>query len=227
MLKNKLAVLLGIGLSLFVQSGAVSQTDRSGAETVIRQLTEQIYHVLLEQCEGIQDQPERLHSLVDDLLAPHADLEKMSQWVLGKYWRQADAAMRSEFEQQFRQLLVRTYATVIQTVAPENIRYLPSRDTGRSQRSVVRTEVRRPGEAVIAIDYPMHLKQGRWLVYDVRVEGVSLVSTYRTTFADQIRGRGLSGLIASLKQRNQAPMTAHDADHIRRLQANHCTRKSP
>lgn len=92
---------------------------------------------------------------------------------------------------------------------------------------MVRTEIRQPGEAVIAIDYPMYRKQGRWLVYDVRVEGVSLVTNYRTTFAEEIRSKGLSGVIASLKQQNLAPMAAATAERIRALQAEHCPARAP
>jgi phospholipid transport system substrate-binding protein len=220
-LKHRLAVLLAIILYLFAPSGAVGQPVSSDAETVVRQLTSRIYRVLLEQCEAIQEQPARLYTVVDGLLLPHADLQKMSQWVLGRYCRDADA------EHQFWQLLVRTYATAIQTVAPENIHYLPTRDLGRSDRALVRTEIRQPGEAVIAIDYPMYRKQERWLVYDVRVEGISLVTNYRTTFADEIKDKGVSGLIASLKRQNQASMTADTAEHIRSLQARHCPTTKP
>ena len=226
-MKQRLAVLFAISLCLFVLSGGVSQPVSTDAETVVRQLTNRIYRVLLEQCEAIQEQPARLYTLVDGLLLPHADLQKMSQWVLGRYWRDADAAQRREFEHQFWQLLVRTYATAIQTVAPENIHYLPTRDMGRSDRALVRTEIRQPGEAVIAIDYPMYWKQERWLVYDVRVEGISLVTNYRTTFADEIKEKGVSGLIASLKRQNQASMTSDTAEHIRSLQARHCPTRKP
>ena len=226
-MKHRLAVLFAIILYLFVPSGAVSESVPSDAEAVVRQLTNRVYRVLLEQCEAIQEQPTRLYTLVDGLLLPHADLQKMSQWVLGRYWRDVDAVERREFEQQFWQLLVRTYATAIQMVTPENIHYLPTRDTGRADRALVRTEIRQPGEAVIAIDYPMYRKQERWLVYDVRVEGISLVTNYRTTFADEIKDKGVSGLIASLKRQNQASMTADTAEHIRSLQARHCPTRKP
>jgi phospholipid transport system substrate-binding protein len=225
--KNKLSAVFGISLYFLVQSAAVTQAVSSDAETVVRQLTDRVYRVLMDQCAPIQERPERLYSLVDAVLLPHADLERMSQWVLGRYWREADAEQRLDFEQQFRQLLVRTYATAIQTVTRENIYYLPARDTGRSDQAVVRTEIRQPGEAVIAIDYPMYRRQQRWLVYDVRVEGVSLVTNYRTTFAEQIRDKGLSGLLAALRQQNEAPMKADTAAHIRRLQAKNCTIKAP
>ena len=226
-MKPRLAAVFAIILYLVVPSGAASQPVPTDAETVVRQLTDRIYRVLLEQCEAIQEQPERLYTVVDGLLLPHADLQKMSQWVLGRYWREADAQQRREFEHQFWQLLVRTYAAAIQTVAPENIHYLPSRDMGRSDRALVRTEIRQPGEAVIAIDYPMYRKQEHWLVYDVRVEGISLVTNYRTTFADEIKDKGVSGLIASLKRQNQASMTADTAEHIRSLQARHCPTRKP
>ena len=93
-MKHRLAVLFAIILYLFVPSGAVSASVPSDAEAVVRQLTNRVYRVLLEQCEAIQEQPARLYTLVDGLLLPHADLQKMSQWVLGRYWRDADAVER-------------------------------------------------------------------------------------------------------------------------------------
>ena len=202
-MKHRLAVLFAIILYLFVPSGAVSESVPSDAEAVVRQHTNRVYRVLLEQCEAIQEQPARLYTLVDGLLLPHADLQKMSQWVLGRYWRDVDAVERREFEQQFWQLLVRTYATAIQMVTPENIHYLPTRDTGRADRALVRTEIRQPGEAVIAIDYPMYRKQERWLVYDVVIDGVSLITNYRSQFTAAIRRQGIDGLIASLADKNR------------------------
>ena len=111
-------------------------------------------------------------------------------------------------------------------MAPEDIHYLPERDTGRPDRALVRTEVRQPGEAVVAIDYLMYQTQQRWLVYDVRVEGVSLVTSYRTTFAEEIRGKGLAGLVAALRQRNEKPLSAEVAARIRKLQVDSCKRRA-
>ncbi len=217
---------LGVGLCLLLQWAGLAQAAASDAETVVRELTHDIYRVLSEQCQTIQERPEYLYVLVDAILLSHADLGKMSQWILGKHWRDAKELQRGEFEQQFRQLLVRTYSTAIQTVAPENIHYLPVRGAGRPDRALVRTEIRQPGEAVIAIDYPMYRTQQRWLVYDVRVEGVSLVTNYRTTFAEEIRDKGLAGLIAELKLRNDEPLTAEAAARIRKLQVESCKRQA-
>lgn len=225
--KKMIALLGALLLHLLTSPGAVGETVSTDAETVVRQLTERVYRVLLDECAPIREQPERLYALVDEVLLPHADLDKMTQWVLGKYWRQADDAQRRDFAQQFRQLLVRTYATAIQTVTPASIYYLPGRDTGRPDQALVRTEIRQPGEAAVAIDYLMYRKQGRWMVYDVRVEGVSLVTNYRTTFAEEIYAKGLPRVIASLKQQNQAPMAQETAQRIRDLQSRHCLADLP
>jgi phospholipid transport system substrate-binding protein len=117
---------------------------------------------------------------------------------------------------------VRTYATAIQTVSPENIHYLPARDTGRINQATTRTQIRRPGEPVVAIDYAMYRKDNRWLVYDVRVEGVSLVTNYRTAFAEQIDDRGVAGLIDDLQRQNRQQMTEDTMRQIRSLQSRSC-----
>lgn len=225
---SRLHVVLAAGvLCLLAAPGVAEDTASTQAERVVRQLTERIYSVLLDHCNSIHEQPDLLYALVDEVLLTHADVDKMSQWVLGKHWRQADDVQRRDFTLQFRQLLVRTYATAIQTVTPENIHYLPGRDSGRPDQALVRTEIRQPGEAVIAIDYPMYRKQGRWLAYDVRVEGISLVTSYRTTFAEEIRAKGLSAVIDALEQKNRAPMAAETAQRIRDLQAANCPAPAP
>jgi phospholipid transport system substrate-binding protein len=219
---NRLVCLLAIGLHLLLCPSGAAGANGAQAEAVVRDLTDTVYRTLHRECRAIQAQPEHLYALVDHILLPHADLRKMSQWVLGKYWRRADEAQREAFQRQFRQLLVRTYATAIQTVSPENIHYLPPRDSGRVGQATVRTEIRPPGEPAVAIDYAMYRKRDRWLVYDVRVEGVSLVTNYRTTFAEQMGDKGVAGLIAALQRRNREEMSAETARHIRGLQARSC-----
>ncbi|WP_455234937.1 MlaC/ttg2D family ABC transporter substrate-binding protein [Thiogranum longum] len=224
---KKIASLLSIGLCLLVlHGGGQVRAAEGGAESVVRDATQSIYTALDQQCQTIRDQPEHLFVLVEEILLPHVDFEIMSQWVLGKFWRQANELQRQAFTQEFRHLLVRTYATAIQLASLEDIHYLPARGSTRPDRSVVRAEVRRPGEAVTTIAYSMRLNSGRWLVYDIVVDGVSLVSNYRTSFAEEIGRQGLSGLIASLEQKNRQKISAETADQIRRRQLSSCNRKT-
>lgn len=197
-------------------------SDVAGAETVVRHLTQEIYATLQSECRDISARPERLYSVVDRVLSPHVDLNGMSRWVLGARWRELDAGQRSRFEEEFRRLLVRTYGTAIQTVSPDDIHYLPSRDEGRTAHTTVRTQVSPPGEAAVRIDYAMHMRADSWLVYDVRVEGVSLVTNYRTTFAEQIRRVGVAGLIEALRRGNRQSLSAEAVDRIRALQSRSC-----
>ncbi|MEJ2553270.1 MAG: ABC transporter substrate-binding protein [Gammaproteobacteria bacterium] len=172
-------------------------------EDLVRQTAEQMLSKLREDRKVIDAHPERIYELVDQIVLPHFDFERMSSWVLGKYWRRATPKQRKEFVEQFRTLLVRTYAKSLSSYTDNKITYLPFRG-GPSKTDVkVRTEVDQPGGFPIPIDYDLYLKGDEWKVYDVTIDGVSLVTNYRTTFANQIRQKGLDRLIASLASRNK------------------------
>ena len=220
-MKN-IACSLVIGLGLVCHSFGLANAAGADPETIVRQATAEIYRALDEQCETIQREPEHLYALVDSILMPHADLHRMSQWVLGKYWRDASDSQRREFIEQFRQLLIRTYSTAVQLASLEDISYLPTREGTRSDRTTVRTEINRPGNATVAVFYLVYQTGGDWFVYDIQVDGVSLVNNYRTTFAEEIRGKGFSGLIDSLQQKNRQPMSADTAEQIRARKAAAC-----
>jgi len=220
------AVLYSLGIILYLlyyPAGFVVASEN--AETVIREATEEIYRALDEQCELIDHSPEYLYTLVDRLLIPRADLEKMSQWVLGKYWREADDKQRQVFVEQFRQLLLRTYATAIQMANLEDIHYLPQRESVKPDRATVRTEIQRPGEAVVSLTYALYQQHGVWLVYDIQVDGVSLVSSYRTTFSSEIRSKGLEALLESLRKKNSEAMTEATANQIRSRKSGSCNKE--
>ena len=96
-------------------------------------------------------------------------------------------------------------------MSPDGIRYLPQRKSGSADKTVVRTEVKPADTPVITVHYLMHRKNGRWLVYDVRIEGVSLITNYHSTFSAGIKAKGVAGLIASLQQKNRQQMTTATA----------------
>lgn len=198
---------VGLCTSLMLLSGVSAQTGVD-AQTVIHKATDRLYAALQDECLTHTLHPERLFLLVDDILLPHADLQRMSRWVMGKYWKQSSESQQQQFMREFKQLLVRTYATAIHRVTPEDIRYLPERNSGAVDKTVVRTEVRPKGMPVIPVHYHMHRKNDRWLVYDVRIEGVSLVANYRSTFSAEIKAIGVEGLISRLKQKNEQQMAA-------------------
>jgi phospholipid transport system substrate-binding protein len=143
--------------------------------------------------------------MVDQNVLPHFDFRKMSALVLGSNWREADAGQRDRFTSEFRQLLVRTYATALLKYTDEKVVMLPYRAPPPDDRTVtVKTEVRRSGQPPIPIHYEFYLnRDGQWKVYDVSIEGVSIVTSYTNTYAERVRRDGLDKLIAGLSQENR------------------------
>ena len=151
---------------------------------------------------AIDQEPELLTKMVEEIVLPHFDFTKMASWVLGKYWRKADDKQKARFTEEFRQLLVRTYSKALLEAVDKKITYLPLRGDPTQDDITVRTEVEQPGAFPLPIDYKMHEKDGAWKVYDVVIDNISIVSNYRSSFSSQIRKDGIDKLIASLADRN-------------------------
>lgn len=152
----------------------------------------------------IKQNPQRVYQLVSEIVLPHFDFTTMSKWVLGKNWRKLSPEQQQRFVTEFRTLLVRTYAVSLAEYKDEKLNYLPMRAPAAAGQDVtVRTEVVRGGGATIPIDYSLRQINGEWKVYDVVIDGVSLVVNYRTSFASQIREGGVDKLIDQLAARNK------------------------
>lgn len=196
-------VVLG---TLLLLAGWVSpvQANLADAEKIVRDTTTQVVDRLVAEKAQLDAHPERIYELIHELVIPHFDFASMAKWVLGKNWRDASESQRGAFVSQFQTLLVRTYAKALLEYSEEEIKFLPSEPTPDSNLIVVKTEVAQPGGTTpIPIHYRMHVSGGEWKVVDVSVDGVSLVSTYRGSFASEIQKAGLDALIAKLTERNQ------------------------
>lgn len=172
-------------------------------QDLVAETTDKITSVLRVEQESIKANPGRLYEIVDEVVLPHFDFKRMSSWVLGKYWRKANDKERDDFTQEFRILLVRTYAKALNDNYDKKIDMLPVRMKEDGKEATVRTEVQQEGGFPIPIDYKMYVKGDAWKVYDVSVDGISLVANYRTSFAQEIRKDGLPKLIARLADRNK------------------------
>jgi len=146
----------------------------------------------------IQRDDSRLYALIADIVLPHFDFNRMSMWTLGPYWRSATPEQRQRFVAEFRRLLVRTYGHTLMDYRNTRIRYLPLLAPPDAHRVTVRCEVDQPGGNPVQLAYAMYLTADGWKVYDVLVEGVSLVTNYRSSFAAIIQQHGMEGLIRQL-----------------------------
>lgn len=188
---------------LFLMAGAVhASTPDHAAVELVRETTDKVIKKINADRQAFEQDQQKIFQLVDEVILPHFDFERMSKWVLGRYWRQATPEQRKRFEQEFKRLLVRTYATALTQYSDQEIEYLPVRERAEGDEVMVRTEIRQGGGYPIPISYNMYKSDSGWQVYDVTIEGVSLVSNYRSSFAGQIRAHGLDKLIAMLAERN-------------------------
>ncbi len=196
----KKAATLGLLWFLLI-CGSLGATPQS-PQQVVQNTSAQMIEALRKNREILSQDPTRLHGLVNQIILPKFDFNLISRWVLGRSWQQATPEQRRQFAEEFQTLLVRTYSNALLEYVDEDFQVLPPRGVVSGNEATVRTEVRPRTGQPIQINYSMYLRDGTWKIIDVIVEGVSLVTNYRSTFASQIRTSGLDAVIADLRQRN-------------------------
>lgn len=197
----KAGVILS-ALTLLIGLSAASAATNE-AEEIVRNASSQVIDKLAEEKENLNAHPELLYGLIQEMVVPHFDFPIMSRWVLGKAWNTIDAGSQAKFIEQFRTMLVRTYAKALMEYSDETIEFLPMESDPNSNLVVVKSQVVGKGSGnPIPINYRMHVSGGGWKVIDISVDGVSLIGTYRGSFASEIRKNGIDSLILKLTERN-------------------------
>ena len=184
-------------------AGSCPGSNQDKALELVKKTTDELFAAVNAYPGKLSDNSAKARELVDTYITPHVDLEGSSRLVLGKYWRDATPAQRTEFLGQFHQLILRTYATAVTSYTGIEIQYLPMRDEGRENFATVRTVIPRPDGDGVKVDYRLHCRDDVWRLFDVTIAGVSMVTTYRTSFSAEIRKSGIDGLIKVLEQKNK------------------------
>jgi len=208
-LKKMTAVIGTLFLVLSMNTWA-AEMDVKDAQAVIKQTTDKMLMALKTEKDNLKKEPERVYGLVEEIVLEHFDFKAMSKKVLGKSWRKASKEEQTQFITEFQNLLVRTYATSLVEVAGEEVKvnYLPV-GAPRKKNVVIKTQVSRGIEKPVDIDYRMHFyKDGKWRAYDIKAAGISLVTTYRSEFNNDIQQGGMSALIKKIADRNNQHRTA-------------------
>jgi len=192
-----------VTLYLFVLLPAGAAGGNAPAQQLVMDTTTKLLTLIESEREEIRARPVYIYELVESTIFPHFDFERMGRLILGKHWRKASEAQREQFIKEFSFLLVRTYATAMMDYTGQEVVYLPFREGKEKDEVVVRTEIDQKGGFPIPIDYSLNLKAGAWKVFNVKIDAVSLVMNYRTTFSGEIKMKGIDGLIEGLQKRNQ------------------------
>jgi phospholipid transport system substrate-binding protein len=177
--------------------------EMTAPEKLVKEASDNMLQALTDNKAALEQDESLIYGLIEEILIPNFDFEKMSKLALGKNWRGATEDQQMRFVEEFRLLLVRTYATALLEYTGEQINMLPFRDDLSRKRVNVGMEIVQPGGPGIPMTLALYLNDNEeWKVYDVKIEGISLVTNYRSTFANEIRTNGIDKLISDLAERN-------------------------
>lgn len=196
-------LLLISGWGFALPPVVANMLSTASAQDLVRQTSEHLMQTLKAQKNELETHPDRIYPLVKDIVLPHFDFKRMAQLVLGKYWRQATIDQRQRFANEFRVLLVRTYSTALLKYSHEKIRYLPMHGPTEANNTVVRIEaLQANGGPSVPMNLHLYDKNGAWKIFDIKIDGISLVTNYRANFAGEVRSGGLDQLIEKLAKKN-------------------------
>ena len=189
-----------LGLALLALTGTAAAQGLA-PDVLVRQTTDEIVAQIRTDKE-LTTNPAKLLALVDAKVLPHFNFTRMTMLAVGRPWRDASAAQRDQLVKEFRTLLVRTYSTALEQYSNQTIDVKPTAVKPGDTEVTVRTQINQPGGQPIAMEYRMERTPESWKVFDVAIEGVSIVTTYRSTFAQEVTRGGIDGLIRSIAAQN-------------------------
>jgi len=174
-------------------------------QQMVRETGEKVLAEVTERKAELEANPRLVYPLVEKTVLPHFDFRKMSQSAMGRYWRQASDAQKEDVTREFRELLVRTYATALLGYSGQEIQYLPFQFPQGATQVTIPTRIEAMDAPPIPINYRLKLgDDGHWRVYDVVIDGVSLITNYRSQFSTLVRRNGgIDGLINTLASKNR------------------------
>ena len=147
---------------------------------------------------------QKIYQLAEEKILPSFDFEKISRLVLGKAWRKATDLQKKQFKSEFRSLLLRTYSIALSKYKDQGIEIKPMRMKPADEIVTVKTEIVQDGAQPIKVNYALAKNGNTWLVFDIVIEGVSLVTNYRSQFSSEIRKGGMDSLNKKLAKKNKS-----------------------
>ena len=201
-LRQLFAVLM-VGVSVLLTLPARAADE--AADVLIKRLSTEVLDTIKADKAIQSGDLSRIIALVDAKIMPNVNFHRMTSMAVGPNWRQATPEQQQLLQDEFKILLVRTYAGALTQVSDQTIAIKPMRAAAEDKEVVVRTEVKGRGDA-IQLDYRLEKTPGEgagWKIFNMNVLGVWLVETYRSQFAQEISAKGINGLIATLTERNK------------------------
>lgn len=200
---SRYLILVGLALSSMTPAIANAQSlTKESAMDMVQNTANTVIQTIAKQQAEIKKDPNVLLNIVNRTLLPVVDSERMSRLVLGRYWRSASASQKAAFTEQFKRLLVRTYAGPLFKLGNQTIKVTGTKPGAEQDEIEVSSVVSGGDTDAVPVDYRLADVAGQWKAYDVVIDGISLVNNYRSSFAQVIQQKGLNSLISTLKTQN-------------------------
>jgi phospholipid transport system substrate-binding protein len=199
---NPMLRFLAILITAFVPLVASAQ---EAPDALVKRVTDELLSIIKADKELQAGNQRKVVEVAEAKVLPHFDFARMTRLAVGRNWQQASDAQKEALIKEFRTLLVRTYSSSLSAYRNQTIEVKPLKLAAADKEATVRTAVIQQGGPPIPIDYSMEKEAAGWKVYDVVIDGVSLVTTYRGSFNDQIQKGGIDGLVKTLSDRNRSP----------------------
>ena len=197
-MRSFFSLLLGLWLSC---SSVFAQEDTPDA--LVKKVTDDVLTIVRQDKDIQSGNTKKAIELVEAKVLPNFNFQRMTALAVGRDWNKASAEQKKQLADEFKTLLVRTYSNALTSYKDQTVRYKPTKMQGGDTDVLVRTEIVQSGNKPIQLDYSLEKQNDGWKVYDVVVAGVSLVTNYRETFAQEVRANGIDGLLQMLTNKNK------------------------
>ncbi|GAB2182068.1 ABC transporter substrate-binding protein [Denitratisoma sp. agr-D3] len=201
---KRLFALLACAAPLFLSAPAHAD---DAPDVLVKNVSNEVLEIIRKDKDIQNGNTKKAIELVEAKVLPHFNFQRMTAQAVGKDWRQATPAQQKVLSDEFRTLLVRTYSNALTAYKNQTIDFKPLKMAAADTEVTVRTEIKQPGAKAIGINYELEKNGAGWKVYDVVIADVSMVTSYRDQFRQEIANNGLDGLVKSLQAKNKAADT--------------------
>lgn len=185
----------------FLLSLSFTSIAEDGPLELVQKTADDVLSVLKSD-QSLQEDKGKIYQLAEEKILPNFDLDRISMLVLGKAWRKINEDQQKKFKVEFKTMLLRTYAVALGKYKDQEIDFKPLRMEPTDNKVTVKSQIIQDGAQPISVDYTLAKKDDAWKVFDIVIEGVSLVTNYRSQFASEIKNNGIDSLISKLIEKN-------------------------
>ena len=190
------------GLALFFLSAVAIAAEPTPPDELIKTTATEVLEIIKKDKDIQAGNKKKIKDLIEGKILPHFDFTRMTRLAVGRFWKQATPEQQTELTNEFRSLLVRTYSASLTSYKDQTIDYKPLKMSPTDTDVVVKAAIQQSSGRAIPIDYTLAKTNNGWKIYDIAVDGVSLVVNYRSSFAQEIQQGGVAQLINTLKTKN-------------------------